>query len=145
MNLTGAIYTLLAANTSVTDLLATYTDKDGATFPAIFTADPIPEDSTEPLLVLSGHVTDNEIETKGDASSREIDFDIRAYTTRTGSVLAINALSEAVRTALQRIEIPIAGLDWITTNVSGPTVVDQDDNYGRVLTARVSYIAPDTL
>ena len=143
MNLTGALYTVLAANTNVTDLLAIYTDKDGASFPAIFSADPVPEDSTLPLVVLSGHITDRAIDTKCEAASREIDFDIRCYADRTGSVVQINALSEALRLALHRVEIPIAGFDLSDTEILGPIVLDEDDNYGRVLTTRVQYIAPD--
>lgn len=134
---------VLIADDTLVDLLAEYTPPDdGEPEPAIFSTDPVPEDASLPFIVLSGVVADEENDLKGFIGGRDVSFDIRCYTERSGSVVLVDQIAERIREVLHRASVPVAGLEHVDTRVSGPLAIDEPESYGRVLTARLLYFAP---
>lgn len=136
---TNAIHDLLAADGTLTALLSTFTPRGASGIPALFSTDPVPEAAELPYVVLTGVVSDEEFDTKGSIAGRDVLFDIRCYTAASGSVSAVDAIAERVRTLLHRQQVSVSGLGWVETIVSGPIVANEDDVYGRILTARLLY------
>ncbi len=135
--LTQAIYDRLSTDATLAGLLSTY--RGG---PAIFTTDPAPGDAANPLIVTAGEATQTPWDTKS-SRGREIYRDVRCYTDATGSSLLVELIAERVRALLHRYEwwagtsSTIAGFRAIVAEVSGPTVADEQDAYGRVLSLRL--------
>lgn len=128
---------ILIADATLVSLVGLY-----AGLPKVLT-DPIPEDVELPFIVLSGPIADESFETVGDILGREVLYDIRVHADRIGSSVAqVTTLAERVRTVLHRQSVPVAGLSWVTTRMSGPIVSDDEESFGRVLTARLLYSAP---
>lgn len=131
MNLSSAIYDLLAADATLTGLLATY--KGG---PTIFTTDPDPGDALMPYIVTVGEVSQSPFDTKN-SRGREIIRDIRCYAEPDGSVITIEAIAERVRYLLHRQPITIAGFNWMISDCTGPLAADEQDAYGRIVSVRI--------
>lgn len=137
--LTAALYAKLTAASALTDLLPTYTPVGGAgSQPAIFQAE-VPEDAILPYVVLVGPVGDSELDDKTDHSGRDVLYQIDVYAAKSGSVLPLEAICEAVRSALHRQALTVSGLTHVETEIAGPIVNDQDETYGRALTARMIF------
>jgi len=129
--LTQALYDRLSTDPTLAGLLATY--RGG---PAVFTTDPAPGDAAMPLIVTAGEVTQTPWDTKS-TRGREIYRDVRCYTEASGSSLLVELIAEQVRALLHRFELTIAGYKVIVAEVSGPTVADEQDAYGRILSVRL--------
>ena len=128
MNLTAALYDLLTGDATLAALLATYNGS-----PAVFTTDPAPGDAEKPYLVSAGHVVDLPFDTKT-GLGREVQRDVRCYAEADGSAVVVEAIAERVRALLHRQALNVSGFCWILSGVTGPTVADERDVYGRVLT-----------
>ena len=129
--LTAAIYDILAADVTLTGLLATYKGS-----PAIFTTDPAPGDAAMPYIVTAGEVSQSPFDTKN-SRGREAMRDVRCYAEPDGSVITIEAIVERVRALLHRQSIPIAGFNWMISDCTGPLAADEQDAYGRIISLRV--------
>jgi hypothetical protein len=130
--LTQAIYNRLAADGTLTALLATYAGE-----PAIFTTDPAPGDATMPYIVTAGEVAQEPFDTK-QSRGRTATRDLRCYTAAGGSAATVEAIAERVRVLLHRQSLTITGHTWIITECSGPIVADEQDAYGRIVTAIIT-------
>jgi len=128
--LTQALYDRLSMDPALAGLLATY--RGG---PAVFTTDPAPGDAGMPLVVTAGEVTQTPWDTKS-TRGRQIYRDVRCYTDADGSAVLVEAMAERVQALLHRYELSIAGYNVIVAEVSGPTVADEQNAYGRILSVR---------
>lgn len=131
MNLTKPLYDKLAADGTLTALLSTYNS-----LPAIFTMDPVPLQADLPYIITAGHVSDIPFDTKTQ-NGRQVVRDIRCYAPISGSVVTVEAIAERVRALLHRQPLTIDGTNWIISDCSGPTVADEEDAYGRIVTLNV--------
>ncbi len=129
--LTAAIYTLLAGDAQLAALLATY---NGA--PAVFTTDPAPGDATLPYIVSAGNVADAPFDTKT-GNGRQVWRDVRCYAAADGSAVTIEAIGERVRQLLHRASLTVDGFNVFMTDCSGPSVADEPDAYGRIVSVRL--------
>jgi len=131
--LTQAIYDRLVGDGTLTALLNTY---EGA--PAIFTTDPAPGDAVPPYVVTAGEVAQEAFDTKT-TRGRTATRDVRCYTAAGGSAATVETIAERVRTLLHRQPLTIAGYTWMMTECSGPMAADEQDAYGRIVTARITF------
>lgn len=125
--LTQAIYDRLAGDVTLTGLLATYNGS-----PAIFTTDPAPGDAVLPYIVSAGEVAQAPLDTKT-SRGRSVIRDVRCYAEADGSTVVIEAMAERARALLHRQALTIAGFTWLISDCSGPTVADELDAYGRII------------
>lgn len=130
MNLTAALYDLLAGDATLVALLATY-----GGHPAVFTIDPAPGEAELPYVVAAGHVSDTAFDTKTE-NGREVFRDVRCYAAADGSALTVEDIAERVRELLHRQTITLAGFGMVVAECSGPIAADEEDVYGRVVTIR---------
>lgn len=130
MNLTGALYDLLAADGTLVALVADYNGS-----PAIFTTDPAPGDAVEPYIVAAGHVSDVPFDTKTE-NGREVQRDVRCYDKADGSAVTVEAMAERVRELLHRQPLLVDGFQWMLSECMGPVVADERDAYARIVTVR---------
>lgn len=125
--LTKAIHDLLAADVTLTDMLALY-----EALPAIFTIDPVPGDAVLPYIVTSGEISQVPFDTKL-SQGRNLIRDVRCYTPDSGSSVLIESIAERVYFLLHRKEISISGFQWLISNCTGPIVANEQDVYGRII------------
>lgn len=128
MNLTAALYDLLTGDATLVAMLAEYNGS-----PAVFTTDPAPGDAEKPYIVSAGHVVDLPFDTKT-SLGREVQRDVRCYAEADGSAVVVEAIAERVRALLHRQALSVSGFRWILSGVTGPTVADERDVYGRIVT-----------
>jgi len=135
MNLTVGLYTALAGDGTLTALLNTY-----RTAPGIFTSFPIPADATFSgnLGYIVAHTIVADLgDDDTDQNGRMVTRDIHCFTKATGSVAAVEAIAERVRTVLHRNPITVSGFKNIQTLCQGPVDLPTDDTlYGRLVTAQ---------
>jgi len=129
--ITEALYERLAGDVTLAGLLATY---GGA--PAVFSTDPPPGDATLPYVVAAGQVSQEAYDTKT-TRGLTVRRDVRCYAKADGSVETIEAIAEQVWALLHRYALAIAGYDTWVVECTGPIRADDDDAYGRVITARM--------
>lgn len=132
MNLSAAIYDLLAADGTLVGLLAAYEGE-----PAIFTVQPAPGDAILPYIVTAGQVVDGAWDTKT-TRGRAVIRDVRCYAAADGSAVVIEAIAERVRALLHRQPLDIDGFTWVISDCNGPITADEsggagDGVYGRIL------------
>lgn len=131
MNIRAALYTKLAAASSVTSKLAAY---GGA--PAIFTARPVPADAPRPYLALS--MVADPSEDVLNATRRRAVYDVAVVLDYTGSTAATDLLAEAIRTALHQQRLTIGGAQNIETRIVGAAEAATDTTLtGITLTVEV--------
>ena len=130
--LTQAIYDRLAADATLTGMLATYKGE-----PAIFTTEPAPGDASLPYIITAGNVAAAPFDTKT-TRGRTIVRDVRCYAAASGSAATVEAIAERVRTLLHRRALEIPGFVWIWAECSGPIAADEQDAYGRIVTVRMT-------
>lgn len=134
MNVTPAIYALLADDATLASLLATY-----AGLPAVFTTDPAPGNAELPYIVTAGAVSDVPFDTK-DKVGRQIMRDVRCYAAATGSTAVVEAMAERVRELLHRQQVAVDGIGWLMSNCTGPLAADSLKAYGRIVTVTMTFI-----
>jgi len=132
MTITEGLYDRLAADGTLTALLATY---NGA--PAIFTTEPAPGDATLPYLVTAGAVAVAPFDTKT-TRGRTVTRDVRCYADADGSAATVEAIAARVRTLLHRQTLPVDGYTFVMAECAGPVQADEQDVYGRVVTVSVT-------
>lgn len=134
MDLDQAFYDRLSGDGTLVALLSTY-----RTLPAVFTADPVPEDADLPYVVTAGTVGDlgGAFDTKN-AGGREILKDVRCYAEDTGSASLVESIKERVRVLFHRHALAVTGFTTAIAEVVGITPVDEDGVYGRVVSVRLS-------
>jgi len=130
--ITEAIHDVLAADGTLTGLLATYGGE-----PAIFTTDPAPGDAVLPYIVSAGEVAQMAFDTKT-TRGRVAVRDVRCYTDATGSAVVVEAIAERVRALLHRQTLAISDFECVIAECSGPMAADGQDAYGRIVTIRLS-------
>jgi hypothetical protein len=128
--LTQALYNRLRTDPLLVAMISTY--RGG---PAVFTTDPAPGDAAMPLIVTAVEVTQTPWDTKS-TRGRQIYRDVRCYTDADGSAMLVESIVERVRTLLHRYELTIAGYRVIVAEVNGPTVADEQNAYGRIVSVR---------
>jgi hypothetical protein len=126
----------IAADATLTGWLATYR---GA--PAIFSADLAPPDATMPYCLIGPTVTDpgGPLLDGTESGSRDVVRDIRLFGPATGSVAAIDAAAERLRSVLSGRLLSVPGYQRARVSiVAGPLGVSADDDaYGRLVSLRV--------
>jgi hypothetical protein len=132
MNMTAALYDVLANDATLVAMLQTY---GGGSAPAIFTTDPAPGDATLPYIVAAGRVSDVAFDTKT-TTGREVEQNIRCYAEADGSVDQVEAIAERVKSLLHRQPFSVVGGEMELVDVSGPVVLDEADVYGRIVMVR---------
>ncbi|MDZ4346863.1 MAG: hypothetical protein U1E51_31000 [Candidatus Binatia bacterium] len=132
MNLAAAFYDRLTGDGTLTGMLSTYKGH-----PAVFTIDPAPEEAIMPYLVTAGNVVDSPDDTKT-SRGRDVWRDIRCYATRSGSVIAIEAIAERVRELFHRHELTVEDHETWMAECSGPIKADEDDCYARIITVKLN-------
>ena len=131
MNLTAAIYARLAGDATLAGLVASYRGQ-----PAIFTTDPAPGDATLPYIVSAGDVAQRPYEAKN-RGGREVFRDVRCYAPAVGSAVTVEEMAERVRALLHRQALAVDGFELWVAQVTGPTVADEADAYGRIVSVRL--------
>jgi len=129
---TEAIYDVLAGDATLTALLTTYGGE-----PAIFTTDPAPGDAVLPYIVSAGEVAQSPSDTKT-TRGRVAIRDVRCYTDATGSAVVVETIAERVRALLHRQTLAISDFECVIADCSGPTVADEQDAYGRIVSVRLT-------
>ena len=132
MNLTEALFDVLAGDPTIAGLVSEYAAGESA----VFTIDPAPGDAAFPYIVAAGHVADVPWDTKTDIG-REVWRDVRCYAEADGSADVVEALAERVRAVLHRGSFNVSGYGVVVAECSGPVVADERDAYGRVVTIRL--------
>jgi hypothetical protein len=117
-----AIYNRLSGDATLTALLSTY-----RTSPAIFTSAQVPEDVSLPFIVSRGSLSDEPFESK-DMRGRQIMRDIYCYARGESSTVAIETISERVRTLFHRQPLTVTGYTNIIAIAHGPTVMQDEDH-----------------
>lgn len=125
--LTPSIYDKLALDGTLAAMISTYKGS-----PAVFTTDPAPGDADLPYIVSAGEVAQLPFDTKT-TRGRELIRDVRCYAAANGSVVVVEAMAERVRALLHRQSLVIDGYVWIISDCTGPTVADERDVYGRII------------
>lgn len=132
VNLPEAMRDLLVSDSSVTGKLAPYNGK-----PAVFTT-PVAPAAAQLPYILTGGVTDTPARLSKQDVGREIEWDIRCYAKDTGSVVAIEALKEAVRALVDGGGQPnLMPLHVVLFEVSLVIPADEPERFGRVITTRL--------
>lgn len=129
IDLSRSIVDYLRSDTILTDKLGSFMGHA-----AVFSAFPVPPNTTNPFIVTIS-IADVNLETKN-RTVREVTQDIAVYDEQDGSPVVIEEISEYLR---EKFRAPFAVPDWTMSglSLSGPVLNDSDDYYGRVLTARV--------
>jgi len=130
--ITQAIYDVLVADGVLAGLLGTY-----GGLPAVFTTDPAPGDAALPYIVTAGEASQTAWDTKT-TRGRQLWRDVRCYAAASGSTVTVEAIAERVRALLHRQSIVIAGFEWIISECAGPIALDEQDVYGRIVTAKMT-------
>ncbi len=133
MDIAPAIYAKLAASAAVTTRVSAY-----RSLPAIFTSSPVPVDALRPFVVSAGDISSVPDDCYGGPLGYEIVRDVGCYADANGSSLTINALASAVRAALHRQRLILAGATHIMTVCTNIVVAPSDETIvGRILTFRI--------
>ena len=129
IDLSRSIVDYLRSDTILTDKLGSFMGHA-----AVFSAFPVPPNTTHPFIVTVA-IADVNLETKN-RTVREVTQDIAVYDEQDGSPVVIEEISEYLR---EKFRAPFTVPDWTMSglSLSGPVLNDSDDYYGRVLTARV--------
>jgi len=130
--ITKAIFDVLNSDATLTALLGTFSGNAG-----IFTTDPPPSKAVLPYIVTAGDVSGLPFDAKN-AFGRAVDRDIRCYSDATGTAKTVEDIANRVRVLFERQIIAITGFDTIIASTSGPTAVDEEDIYGRVVTVSLT-------
>ncbi len=133
----SGFYTILSGDTTLTNLLGTFTPTTGSARPAIFTYEPIPKNVEGPYVITVGEISDEPALDTKDSTGRRIVRDIRAYVPAKGSTAAIETIADRIRVLFHRVSVSMSGFTTIYVNVSGPIVLDELDVYGRVLSVEL--------
>lgn len=134
MSLPTALYQRLAADATLTGLLAQY-----RSLPAIVVGDldTLPEDIVPPFVIIDAAEFNEPNDTKQD-DGREVAQPIRCYTDATGSTLLVEQIAERIRFLLHRKPAGLLPGAW-RAECSGPVIAPTDTSfYGREITARVT-------
>lgn len=132
--ITGAIYSILSGDAMLIGMLSTYKTK-----PAIFTVDPAPEDADFPYIVSAGSPVQTPYDTKL-TRGRQIWRDVRCYAEKSGSAVGVEAIAERVRDLLHRQSLETAEIETIWAECEGPTVADDGESYGRIVTLKITIL-----
>lgn len=130
--ITAAIHSRLANDGTLAALLATYGGE-----PALFTTDPAPGDAVLPYIVTAGEVSQTPFDTK-QTLGRRLQRDVRCYAVDNGSAIVVEQIAERVRVLLHRHELVIDGYETLIALCNGPTVADERDAYGRIVTVELT-------
>lgn len=143
---TKAFFDLLRTDTTLCNMLAYYPPHTGSTKPAIFTADPPPDNADMPYIIITGHIMDNALDTKS-STGRDFIRDIRCYTdatkltstyeVRSTSTYKVEEIAERVRSILHNKTIAVEGYSQIgklqCSARQGPI---EPDAYGQIVEVR---------
>lgn len=140
LDITGALYSRLSADSTLLALLATY----GAGKAIV--ADPPPADlivsGALPVLIIAGSASDEDEDTYTEAY-RRVTASVRLYHRPAGSSLPLDTAAERVRTLLKSWPSgSVTGGTLIDAAVSGPVAGPTDDPAveGRIVTARLIFL-----
>ncbi len=129
---TQAIYSLLAADSTLTALLSRF-----AGLPAIFSDPEIPRDASLPWLTLT-LVTDVPDDTKT-FEVRELIYDIGCWTRTQDGLKILDAIAERVRVLLHNTELTIEGWENYLTLAEGVIMGESDAEItGRIVSVRLN-------
>jgi hypothetical protein len=132
VNVTRALFDVLAADAELAGLLSTYEGE-----PAIFSADPVPQDATRPFLVISGSDTDDDFGAKNEVG-RSVVRSLRVYgDADEGTIKPVDDIAERVRSLFHRNPFPVTGTIVYMVDAQGPLDAPAGpDLYGRRVVLR---------
>lgn len=130
--LTAAMYDQMAGDGTLAGLLSTYDEEV-----AVFTTDPAPGNAILPYIVTAGESVQMPWDTKT-TRGRQAWRDVRCYADANGSAVVVEAIAERVRALFHRVELTVAGFEWVWAECSGPIVADEQDAYGRIVTVKLT-------
>ena len=130
--ITAAFHSRMANDVTLAALLADY---EGT--PAVFTTDPAPGDAVLPYIVSAGEAVNAPFDTKT-TRGNTLWRDVRCYAAADGSAVEVEAIADRVRALFHRQSFSIPGFAWIWAECSGPIVADEQDAYGRIVTAKLT-------
>ena len=130
IDFTRALVSELRRDTTLADLLGTFRGHA-----AVFAFTPVPETAGDPFIVTSA-ASDITGRSKQEMT-REVTQDVRIYTEDDGNVSAIEQIAEHVRDRFARASFEVS--DWRIVHIhsTGPTPINTDEQYGRVVTLDV--------
>ena len=133
MSVSSAFYNMLALDSDISSLVATYGGS-----PAVFTSSRVPEDATLAYIWSPPSISDVPFDSKT-TTGREIHRQIGCYAEDTGSDLAIEELAEVVRSVFHRQTVNVGQVNYHCT-ASGPIVAPTGEGIvGRIITIRLIY------
>lgn len=131
---TSSMKTRMVEDATLAGMVSTYQAE-----PAAFTVDPAPKGATLPYIVSAGEMAQTPFDTKT-SRGREIWRDVRCYAAANGSAVVVEAMAERVRALFHRLPLEVVGFGVLLAECMGPTVADEADAYGRVVTVRMIMI-----
>ncbi len=102
---------------------------------SVFPFSPIPEDATNPFVVVGGPIADSEYGVKRE-DVREVTVDVGVYGDANGDYEAVARPADYIRRKIrswERVEYAVINWNVISVNAAGPLENDLDDLYGRVV------------
>ena len=132
--ITKALYLKLAGDTTLVGYLSKY-----QTQPAIFTVDPAPENAEFPYLVLAGDSAGQAFDTKL-TQGQTVWRDIRIYAKQSGSAEEVEKIANRVRKVLHRSILSDSAIRSIVIDCTSPQAADDDRAYGRMITAKITFL-----
>jgi len=139
LDITGALYTRLSADSTLTSALAVYGSGRA------IVADPPPADlivdGSAPVVIIGGASSDEADDTYTE-NYRQVTVAVRLYHRPSGSSLPLDTAAERVRTLLRSWPSgAVTGGTLIDAAVSGPVAGPTDDPAveGRIVTARLLF------
>lgn len=132
MNLTNAIYDLLAADANLTAAIGSYNGN-----PAIFSVSPVPEAAPLPFVVINPAYANVSNEALQGEEWMEVTRTISIYFSASGSAIAIELAANLLRAAIHHKEAELTSGDMrvLTVTASGPIDLPSDSTiYGRSIT-----------
>lgn len=137
---TQAIYTKMATDATLTDMLATYDPPGvGGVVPAIFSSTIVPGGAEFPFVHMPGAIADEPNDTKNDRG-REVQWPIYVYSKTEGSVAEADNIAQRLQDLFHRQSLTIDGNVCYITEMRGPVAVPtSNDVTGRMVTLRARY------
>jgi hypothetical protein len=133
VNVAATIAARLAGDATLTALLSTYRSA-----PAVLVVGDgaVPEDVGLPFIAVVADVVVDEPYDAKNAVGRDVTVPVRCYTAATGSTLALESITERVRTLLHRQPVGLDTSAFMATCSISPAPTD-DSLYGREVDVRV--------
>jgi hypothetical protein len=132
----NAVYARLISDTTLTNMLATYTDSGGTVTPALFMNAPVPPKAARPWVVLAGFTMGDNFDTK-DRPGFEVESDILSVADVDGTSRVVAPIAYRVWSLLHKFYLDVSGFQNLISKAGPPIVAPTDETLiGRTIHAR---------